>query len=109
MGGDPNSRDEDEYNDGYGDPRYLIESNPGRRLHLPYTIAFADRRLSRRQEGCSFVIHIAPLPTLDGVNTVFGRVIEGFDVVRKLEYYDKLEKATVVRKRKHAYVAVKRE
>jgi len=54
------------------------------------------------------MIHIAPLPGLDGRNTVFGRVVEGFDVVNALEYGDRLEKASVLRKRRHAYDVTKR-
>lgn len=108
LGGDPNTRDEDPHNDGFGDPGYLIESEPGRRLNLAYMVAFTDRRRARRTEGCTFVIHMAPFPTLDGVNTVFGRVIEGHATVRKLEYYDTIEATKVVRKRDHDYVPIKR-
>ncbi|MGH7162954.1 MAG: peptidylprolyl isomerase, partial [Planctomycetota bacterium] len=108
AGGDPNSRDDDPLNDGYGGPGYLIESEPSRRLHLPYTIAFADLKRTRRSEGSSFVIHISPNPAMDGVNSVFGRVIEGQDVVRRLEHYDTLTAAKVVRKRALAYVPATR-
>jgi hypothetical protein len=71
-------------------------------------VSFADRRRERRTEGCVFVIHISPLPGFDGVNSTFARVVAGEDVVRRLEYYDAIAKATVVRKRPHAYVPVKR-
>ncbi|MHC4548050.1 MAG: peptidylprolyl isomerase [Planctomycetota bacterium] len=108
LGGDPNSRDEDPHNDGFGDPGYLIESEPGRRLNFGFMVAFADKRRERRTEGASFVIHMSPLPAIDGRNTVFGRVIEGHDTVRKLEYYDVLVEAKVVRKRDHEYEPVKR-
>ncbi|MHC4970991.1 MAG: peptidylprolyl isomerase [Planctomycetota bacterium] len=108
LGGDPNTRDEDPHNDGFGDPGYLIESEPGRRLNLAYMVAFTDKRRARRTEGCTFVIHMAPFPALDGVNTVFGRVIEGHATVRKLEYYDAIEATEVVRKRDHAYEPIKR-
>jgi len=108
MGGDPNSRNEDPNDDGFGDPGYLIECDPGQRAQFHYTLAFVDKRNQRRSEGSSFVIHIAPLPYVDSFNTVLGRVIAGHDVVRKLEYYDTLEKATVVRKRNHEYKPVRR-
>jgi peptidyl-prolyl cis-trans isomerase B (cyclophilin B) len=108
VGGDPNTRDEDPHNDGFGDPGYLIESEPGRRRNLAYMVAFTDKRRARRTEGCTFVIHLAPFPALDGVNTVFGRVIEGHATVRKLEYYDAIEATEVVRKRDHAYEPIKR-
>lgn len=108
LGGDPNTRDEDPENDGFGDPGYLIESNPGRRLNLAYMVAFTDNRLERRTEGCTFIIHLMPFPALDGVNTVFGRVIEGHAALRRLEYYDVIEGMKVLRKRDHPYEPVKR-
>ena len=116
-GGDPNSRNKDPHDDGFGDPGYLIETEIGRRLHFPFTIALADRWKSRssnpdarwpRTHGCNFMISIEPGQIWDGRTAVFGRVLEGEDVVRKLSYYDVIEKATVVRKRDHAYVPVKR-
>jgi len=108
VGGDPNARDDDPKNDGFGGPGYLIESDPGRRLHLAYTVAFVDRRDHRRTEGSAFAIQITAMPSMDGINTVFGRVLEGRDVVRRLEYRDTLEQVVVVRKRAHDYVPVKR-
>jgi len=108
VGGDPNSKDDDPHNDGFGDPGYLIESEPGRRLVFPMTVGYADRRRQRRTEGCAFVIHLSPFPLADGVNTTLGRIVEGEDVVLRLEYYDTLEKATIVRKRAHPYTPVKR-
>jgi cyclophilin family peptidyl-prolyl cis-trans isomerase len=108
VGGDPNSRDDDPYNDGFGDAGYLIEPEPGRRLLLPHMVSFADRRGERRAEGGVFVIHISPLPGFDGVNSTFARVVGGRDVVRRIEYYDTLVKATVLRKRDHPYVPVRR-
>jgi peptidyl-prolyl cis-trans isomerase B (cyclophilin B) len=108
LGGDPNTRDEDPGNDGFGDPGYFIEAEPGRRRNLAYTIAYTDTRRTRRTEGCAFVIHMVAVPNLDGRNTVFGRVIEGQATVRKLEYLDVIEATKVVRKRDHAYAPIKR-
>lgn len=108
VGGDPNTKDSDPNNDGFGDPGYLIESEPGRRLTFPMTVGYADKRRERRSEGSAFVIHISPFALADGVNTVLGRVIAGEDVVRRLEYYDTIEKAEILRKRPHPYVPVKR-
>ena len=108
LGGAPNSRDEFPFNDGFGDPGYTIESEPGRRMHLPFTVAYADKRRSRRTEGSTFVIHLAPFPQLDGVNTVLGRVVEGFDVVRRIEQGDAIGSSAVLRKRDHPYTVARR-
>lgn len=108
VGGDPNSKDDDPHNDGYGGPGYMIEPEPGRRLTFPMTVGYADKRRERRAEGSAFVIHLSPFPLADGVNTTLGRVISGEDVAMRLEYYDTLEKASVLRKRPHPYTPVKR-
>lgn len=108
IGGDPNSRDKDEFNDGYGDPGYLIEAEPSRRLNLAFTVALAGKRRAPRAQGSMFEFNLSAAPRQDGLATVFGRVVEGFDVVRRLGYYDTLTKATVLRKRDHEYKVVKR-
>jgi len=108
YGGDPNSRDQDTFNDGYGDPGYLIEVEPSRRVNLPMTVALADLRSRPRTQGGIFTIQLTASPGSDTSVSVIGRIIEGQDVVKKLSYYDRLEKATVVRKRDHAYYVIKR-
>ncbi|MHC4939578.1 MAG: peptidylprolyl isomerase [Planctomycetota bacterium] len=108
IGGDPNSRDDDEFNDGYGDAGYLIEAEPSRRLNLRYTVAMAGKRRDPRAQGSMFAINLSAAPSRDGEATVFGRIIEGFDVAKKIAYGDTLKKATVLRKRDHAYEVVKR-
>jgi cyclophilin family peptidyl-prolyl cis-trans isomerase len=107
-GGDPNSRNDKPHDDGFGGPGYEIETEVGRRQHFAYTVAFIDRARARRAQGSQFRIMLAPSPALDGVQTVFGRIVEGQDVARRLEYYDVLESATVIRKRPHDYKAVRR-
>jgi peptidyl-prolyl cis-trans isomerase-like 3 len=37
------------------------------------------------QNGSQFFITFAPAPHLDGKNTVFGKVLEGFDVLDEIE------------------------
>jgi cyclophilin family peptidyl-prolyl cis-trans isomerase len=108
VGGDPNSRDDDRHNDGFGDPGYLIEPEPGRRLHFPLSVGYADKRRARRAVGSTFAILLSPAPMQDGIGTVLGRVIAGEEAVRRLEHYDAIEKAEVVRRRDHAYAPVKR-
>ena len=43
-----------------------------------------------------FYITLAPTPFLDGNYAVFGRVVEGLDVVRKISVGDRMTKVTIV-------------
>jgi len=108
FGGDPNSRDDDEFNDGFGGPGYLIEPEQSKRSNFPFTVAMVPQRRTEWTMGSNFCINISPASDRDGRTIVFGRVIEGVEVVRKLGYYDTLKTATVLRKRDHAYKVVKR-
>ena len=53
--------------------------------------------------GCQFYICRRPIPTLNGQYTVFGRVVEGFDVVCATQPNDGILTAKVLRKRDHDY------
>jgi cyclophilin family peptidyl-prolyl cis-trans isomerase len=57
--------------------------------------------------GSQFVILVAPLEELDGKYTVFGRVTDGFDVVRSLTAEDTIASARVLRKREREYKGVR--
>ena len=64
--------------------------------------------------GSQFFLTFRPTPHLNGGHTVFGRVIEGMDVLSDLQRIDPMSKlkispdriikATVLRKRDHEYV-----
>ncbi|KAK9473761.1 cyclophilin-like domain-containing protein, partial [Dipodascopsis tothii] len=51
--------------------------------HEPYSVSMANS--GPNTNGCQFFICCAALPHLDGKHVVFGRVVEGFEVVRKIE------------------------
>jgi len=103
--------------DGTGGPGYNIycecyESN--HRNHFRGTLSMAHA--GRDTGGSQFFITFLPTPQLNGRHTAFGRVIEGMDVLSKIQRRDpekpadaaktpdKIEKAEVIRKRDHQYL-----
>lgn len=111
QGGDPNSLDDNPANDGYGGPGYSIKCECYRedaRMHFRGTLSMAHS--GPDTGGSQFFITHKPTPGLNpklepekGGHTVFGRVLEGMDVVAATEKGDKIKKATVVSKRPHEY------
>lgn len=107
QGGDPNG-------DGSGGPKYTIPdevANPDHREHFRGTLSMAKTQ-APDSGGSQFFLCFVPTPHLDGLHTVFGRVVEGMDVLAKLTKTegvpgkptpDKIVKATVISKRDHAY------
>ena len=87
QGGDPNSRDENPFNDGEGGPGYTLPAEIGLR-HVKGAVAMARRPDSvnpeRASNGSQFYIALADLPRLDGAYTVFGRVVAGWDAVERI-------------------------
>jgi cyclophilin family peptidyl-prolyl cis-trans isomerase len=112
QGGDPKG-------DGSGGPGYTIpcecyESN--HRLHFRGSLSMAKQE-ARDTGGSQFFLTFAPTGHLDGKHTVFGRIVEGLDVLTKLQRRDpmgaappepdKIIEAKVERKRDHAYEPTK--
>jgi len=84
QGGDPNSKDDDLKNDGIGGgPRRLMaEFNQIRHTR---GIVSAARSSDPNSASSQFFIMVAPsYPSLDGQYTVFGKVMEGMDVVDQI-------------------------
>ncbi|MHC4470823.1 MAG: peptidylprolyl isomerase [Planctomycetota bacterium] len=108
QAGDPNTKDPAKKNLwGTGGPGYCIdcetEKNPRKHEAKFLSMAHAGPNTGGSQ---FFVTHVAT-PHLDGVHTVFGRVVEGQEVVDAIAEGDRIEKATVRQKRDHEYTPAK--
>ena len=107
QGGDPTGT-------GTGGPGYAIAcecETPAARKHFLGSLSMAHA--GKNTGGSQFFLTFRPTEHLDGRHTVFGRVIEGFNVLPKLQRTegeqaggepDKILKAEVLRKRDHDYV-----
>jgi peptidyl-prolyl cis-trans isomerase B (cyclophilin B) len=78
---------------GTGGPGYTIkcEINP----HKHGTGALSMAPAGKDTGGSQFFITHSPQPHLDGVHTVFGKVIKGMEVVNAIEPGDVMNKVTV--------------
>jgi cyclophilin family peptidyl-prolyl cis-trans isomerase len=111
QGGDPAG-------DGSGGPGYEIYCEcykPEYRRHFRGTLSMAHA--GKDTGGSQFFLTFRPTTHLNGKHTAFGRVVEGMDVLAKLQRIDpqnptgvtpdKIVKAEVLRKRDHAYEPTK--
>jgi len=69
--------------DGSGDAGYTIKAEFSEKKHLEGTLAMA-RGPNVDSASCQFYICLEPQSGLDGQYTVFGEVIKGMDVVKKI-------------------------
>ncbi len=87
QGGDPNSKSEDKSTHGSGGPGYTIKAEISAR-HNRGSVAAARlgdaANPDRQSSGCQFYICVVPTSHLDGQYSVFGKVIEGMDVIDKI-------------------------
>ncbi len=110
QGGDPTGT-------GGGGPGYTIKDEVHRsdaRMHFRGSLSMAKTD-APDSGGSQFFLCFRPTDHLNGKHTVFGRVVEGFEVLSKLKRVqpgprgesppdaDKIVKATVIRKRNHEY------
>ena len=99
---------------GTGDAGYKIyceTEKPNHRNHFRGTLSMAHA--GKDTGGSQFFLTFVPTPHLNGRHTAFGRVVEGLDVLAKLQRIDpdapvkpepdKIVKAEVIRKRDHKY------
>ena len=102
--------------DGTGGPGYKIYcecTNENHRNHFAGSLSMA-KETARHTGGSQFFITFVPTPYLNGMHTVFGRVIEGMETLPKITKIDPeksintkspttITKAEVLRKRDHEY------
>lgn len=87
QGGDPNSKDADPANDGFGGPGYALRAEFNDLPHLPGTVSMG-RASGPDSAGSQFFIMTTASepwrPKLDGQYTAFGRVLSGQDIVDRI-------------------------
>ena len=90
--------------DGSGGPGWTIideYTNPNQRPHVRGTVAMARVPDTPNSSGSQFYICLKPQPHLDGNYTTFGGVIQGMDVVDRLEIGDVMTKIRLEAKSKY--------
>jgi cyclophilin family peptidyl-prolyl cis-trans isomerase len=87
QGGDPQGT-------GAGGSGVKLKAEFNGRRHNEGTVAMA-RAADPDSADSQFYIALAPQPHLDNSYTIFGQVIEGMDVVRKIQMGDKMTSVTI--------------
>jgi len=70
---------------GYGDAGYVIPFEKTPHLHKEGAVGMARSGDDMESASSQFYVCLAPRPRLDGKYTVFAKVYEGMDIVRKIE------------------------
>ena len=88
QGGDPTGT-------GRGTPGYLFEDEFTHHKHDAGALSMANAGPNTNTNGCQFFITYTPQPALDGKHTVFGQLIDGTDVLKKLKNGTQIIRITV--------------
>ena len=84
QGGDPNSKDDDWSDDGMGGPGYKFEDEINSNKLVRGTLAMANAGANTNGSQF-FIVTTEATPWLDGKHTAFGKVLNGMDIVDKIE------------------------
>lgn len=84
QGGDPNSKDNNPYNDGQGNSGRFLPAEFSKEPFDRGTVAMARQPQNRQSGSCQFFICLRRIDEWDGEYTVFGEVVEGIEVAEKI-------------------------
>lgn len=84
QSGDPNSKDDDWSNDGMGGPGYAFSDEINSHKLVRGVLAMANSGPDTNGSQF-FIVTAVSTPWLDGHHTVFGMVVEGLEIVSKIE------------------------
>jgi peptidyl-prolyl cis-trans isomerase B (cyclophilin B) len=84
QGGDPNSKDNDPYNDGQGNSGRFIPGEFSSRKFERGIVAMARQEGDPDSASCQFFIVLKRTPHWDGQYAVFGEVVEGLEVADEI-------------------------
>ena len=90
QGGDPNGN-----GTGGSDKKIKLEVSPELKHDDAGAVAMA-RSQHPDSASCQFYITLGPASFLDGNYAVFGRVVEGLDVVKQIRVGDRMTKVSIV-------------
>ncbi|MDG1491077.1 MAG: peptidylprolyl isomerase [Planctomycetota bacterium] len=82
QGGDPNSRDEDASTWGLGGPDKTVPAEESGLIHAEGVLAAAKVSGAVNSSGSQFYLTASPQYQFDGNYVVYGRVLEGLDLVK---------------------------
>jgi peptidyl-prolyl cis-trans isomerase B (cyclophilin B) len=83
QGGDPNSRGPDRSTHGEGEADRRLRAEFSALHYRPGTVGMA-RDVDPDSGSCQFFVALEDLPRLDGRYTIFGEVVEGLEVARRI-------------------------
>ncbi len=88
QGGDPTGR-------GSGGPGYMFEDETRNNPLIHETGVISMANAGANTNGSQFFITHSPQPHLNGKHTVFGKVVNGMDVVNNIRQGDKMNRVTI--------------